>query len=202
MKRVAHALVFGSMAAALLCTHTLASAQLISLKPGLWVQASQVTIDGQSMGDLFFGSMDDKAASTIKTSMKHLGLPAGWMPEVQCQTAETLGLQALVQRSVTPECPNPTVAVKGNVISFKAPCAGQMPPETAGGAALAITGSMDGELLLVSASETRSTQKAVMTWPGGKTQVSELQTVGKWIGANCKKPPAHIKPEWLQSLVR
>ncbi len=200
MKRCVRLVVSGAFGAAALMGG--AQAQVVPVKPGLWVTATDNQVDGKPgpvEASPLYGLPDD-VAQGIRQGLKRYKLPAGWEPGLECQMASSVDVGARL-KNLAQSCATPKVKAKNKVITFEAQCTATVPVPTSGMKMPPTTSTINGVIDMSSPVETIMSQKVVST-TGKATQTIELKSVAKWVGSDCSKAPDGIKPEWMSALAR
>jgi hypothetical protein len=180
-----------------------AQGQAVPVQPGLWMTGTRHTVDGKpspaSQGPL--GMLSAREAEEVRKALRPLGLPPGHEPSLECQTATAIDFQSRVLDMARDMCSSPEVKVKGTRTTFSVRCRGQSPGRMRQAMhamdIMAIEGSVDA----VSPTETRIAQKIVNTDPQRK-QTIEVNSVARWLGADCRMPPQGLRAELFNQLVR
>ena len=180
-----------------------AQGQAVEVKPGLWMTGTRHLIDGRptpaSQGPL--GALSAADAREVRQALKPLGLPEGYEPTLECQTATAIDFQSRVMDMARDMCSSPEVQIKGTRTTFHAKCRAP----TKGGMRQAMHSmdvmSIDGMVDAVSPVETRIEQKIVNTNPQRK-QTIEVKSVARWLGDDCTRAPQGMRAELFNQLVR
>lgn len=163
------------------------SAQTVNTKAGLWIVANKSTVNGKQLpGILDIKGIDESEKQRIRNALKSMGMPADWNPSFYCQKSATIDINDIL-RKVQAECPHPTVKVNGSKVTYSGQC------RTEQGNA-----DISGNITMISNTQTKGEMDASIVVQGQQIKMHQ-QDLSKWIGSNCKVPPAGIDPMWIQS---
>ena len=180
-----------------------AQGQAVEVKPGLWMTGTRHLIDGKptpaSQGPL--GALAPADAREVRRALRPLGLPEGYEPSLECQTASAIDFQSRLMDMARDMCSSPEVTVKGSRTTFRTNCRAP----TQGGMRQAMHSmdvmSIEGVVDAVSPQETRIEQKIVNTNPQ-RQQTIEVKSVARWLGEDCTRPPRGMRADLFTQLVR
>lgn len=165
-----------------------AQAQTVPTKPGLWAQAHQTLLNGQKLpGRLDVkGAMPPAQRQAIERAMQTLGLPAGWSPAMHCQAGSQLDIASSLKDAKAQGCDVKLTDQSGDRVRFAMSC------RTPDGN----TAKGEGEYTGVGSAEVRGRYTMTSQYQGQPLKM-DSQSVSKWLGSDCSKPPAGIDPSWL-----
>jgi hypothetical protein len=165
---------------------SVAHAQTVPTKPGLWATASEVVINGRKMPTLFdIKGVPQAQKDAMAGAMSQLGLPAGWSPSLNCQTASAVNIQEVMAKAQAQGCTATLTETAGDHVKYKMAC------KSNAGAA-----SGDGTVTGIGSNQV----KYVMNLTGttmGKPMTYRAISINKYVGPSCANPPAGIDPSWI-----
>jgi len=172
---------------------TAALAQTYPARPGLWASAHQATMDGKKLpGQLDIkGGMSPQQRQAIIQAMAQLGLPAGWSPSLSCETATQVSVQETLRKAQMDGCKVNVTDQRSDSLRFKMSCT-----PTAGQGAHMGPMSGTGEVTGIGGQEVKMGTRIQASIQGRMVNY-ESQTVSKWVGADCKHPPAGLDPSMV-----
>ena len=164
------------------------AATSVAVQPGLWVGASETTINGKRLPTLLdiHGALSAEQKSQITKAMSAHGLPAGWQPGTMCVTASSYDLNAFLSAAGRQGCALSSVQSTPGHVRFKGRC--DLPNPGLG----PTVGDVEGELSLTGKTDWRMETRMTGTI-GGYAMTSVSKQVGKWIAADCRAVPKGLE---------
>ena len=164
----------------------MATAQTVSTKPGLWASASTVVLNGKTLPTIFdIHGIPETKKTQLRSAMAQAGLPAGWNPSLDCQTATEVDLQQILARMQADGCTPRITSNSGGRITGTMDCAADG-AQTKGTVEVTGVGSAAVTYLL---NMTGTMNGAPMTY--------KATTVSKLIAADCSHLPPGVDPSML-----
>lgn len=180
-----------------------AQGQAVEVRPGLWMTGTRHLVDGKptpaSQGPL--GALPEADAREVRLALKPLGLPEGYEPTLECQTATAIDFQSRVMDMARDMCSSPEVQVKGTRTTFRANCRAPTKGDMRQAMHSMDVMSIDGMVDAVSPVETRIEQKIINTNPERKRTI-EVKSVARWLGDDCTRAPQGLRADLFNQLVR
>lgn len=164
------------------------AATTVAVQPGLWVGASETTINGKRLPTMLDirGALSPEQKSQITKAMSTHGLPAGWQPATMCVSASSYDLNAFLSAAGRQGCTLSSVQSTPGHVRFKGHC--DLPNSGVG----PTVGEVEGELSLTGKTDWHMETRMTGTI-GGYAMTSASKQVGKWIGADCRAVPKGLE---------
>ena len=161
----------------------------------MWATANQTLINGKKVPgllDIKGGGIDPQQRQAMVQAMQQLGLPAGWSPNLSCETATQVSVQEQLRKAKMEGCQVDVTEQRLDSLKFKLACTPKAGANELGAGALQGTGEVTG----IGSSEVKMGYRA-QTTVQGKPWRFDSESVSKWVGADCKRPPAGVDPAWV-----
>ncbi len=178
-----------------LMAHAVHAASSVAVQPGLWVGATETTINGKRVPNILDikGALTAEQKTQITRAMSTYGLPSGWQPDAVCVKASTYDLDGFLGMIGRRGCKVSNVQSTAGKVRYKAHC--ELPNENMA----PTTGEVEGEISLTSKTEWR--MEAKMTGSvGGYPMTSVTKQVGKWMASDCRAVPKGLDPSLMGSV--
>lgn len=184
--------VVGLLALSVFASTVVCAATSVTVQPGLWVGATETTINGNRAPNILDiqGALGAEEKRKIASAMAKYGLPAGWQPDTVCVTSPTYDLNEFLAAIGKQGCSSSNVQATQGRVRFQGHC------ELPNGSLGPTIGDVTGELSLTGKTKWQLDTKLVGTI-GGYPVTTVSQQMARWIGADCRAVPEGLSADVL-----